>query len=237
MIHPLKVTNLHKSFGVKKVLDGIDLEVKKNEIFGFIGLNGVGKTTSIKIILDLLKSDQGSVELFGKSAILPESRKNLAYLPEKFQPSSQLKGVEFLKFVTGLHKINFDLKEAKRIAKILDLEEAALDLKIGHYSKGMTQKLGLLGTFLSKANLIVLDEPMSGLDPIARMNLKELLIKYKEQGHCIFFSSHILSDIDEICDRIAILDKTKLIFVGEPSEFKKNQNEKNLEKAFVKAIS
>lgn len=236
MSHPLKIVDLHKSFGSKKVLDGINLEVKTNEIFGFIGLNGVGKTTSIKIILDLLKSDSGNVELFGKSAILPESRENLAYLPEKFQPSAQINGVEFLKFVTGLHKVTFDLVEAKRIAKILDLEEAALYSKIGNYSKGMTQKLGLVGTFLSKANLIILDEPMSGLDPIARMNLKELLIKYKEQGHCIFFSSHILSDIDEICDRIAILDKTKLIFVGKPEEFKKIQNEKNLEKAFVKAI-
>lgn len=237
MSHPLKITNLHKSFGSKKVLDDINIEVKKNEIFGFIGLNGVGKTTSIKIILDLLKQDEGKVELFGKNAILPESRENVAYLPEKFQPSAQIKGVEFLKFVTGLHKKTLDLKEAKRIAKILDLEEAALDAKISNYSKGMTQKLGLLGTFLSKANLIILDEPMSGLDPIARMNLKELLITYKEQGHCIFFSSHILSDIDEICDNIAILNKTKLIFTGKPQEFKKLQKEKNLEKAFVKAIS
>ncbi len=237
MINPLKISNLHKSFGAKKVLDGINIEVQKNEIFGFIGLNGVGKTTSIKIILDLLKQDEGSVELFGKNAILPKSRKDLAYLPEKFHPSAQLRGVEFLKFVTGLHKQTFDLKEAKRIAKILDLEEEVLNLKIGNYSKGMTQKLGLLGTFLSKANLIILDEPMSGLDPIARMNLKELLIKYKEQGHSIFFSSHILSDIDEICDRIAILSNTKLIFVGKPQEFKKLQNEQNLEKAFVKAIT
>ena len=236
-IHPLKISNLYKSFGTKKVLDQINLEVKKNEIFGFIGLNGVGKTTTIKIILDLLTADSGEVEIFGKKAILPSSRRDLAYLPEKFQPSNQLKGTEFLKFVTGLHRQKFDLKEAQRIAKILDLDKSALDLKIGHYSKGMTQKLGLLGTFLSKANLIILDEPMSGLDPVARKNLKEQLITYKEEGHAIFFSSHILSDIDEICDHIAILNNTKLIFTGQPQEFKKLQKENNLEKAFVKAIS
>lgn len=234
---PIKISHLHKSFGSKKVLDNINFEVKKNEIFGFIGLNGVGKTTTIKIMLDLLKQDDGKVELFGTNAILPNSRKNVAYLPEKFSPSLQLKGTEFLKFVTGLHQQKLNLNEAKEIAKILDLEEAALNAKIGSYSKGMTQKLGLLGTFLSKANLIILDEPMSGLDPIARINLKEQLISYKEEGHAIFFSSHILSDIDEICDRIAILHGTKLIFVGKPHDFKKLQHsEHNLEKAFVKAI-
>lgn len=237
MAHPIKISNLHKSFGNKKVLDNISFEVNENEIFGFIGLNGVGKTTTIKIILDLLKQDEGGVEIYGKNTVLPESRKDLAYLPEKFHPSVHLSGIEFLKFVTGLHKKKLDLKEAKKIAKILDLEEDALYLKVADYSKGMTQKLGLLGTFLSKANLIILDEPMSGLDPIARINLKEQLKKYKKEGHAIFFSSHILSDIDEICDRIAILSGAKLIFVGKPKDFKKLQKEDNLEKAFVKAIS
>lgn len=237
MTDPLKISNLCKSFGSKKVLDDISFEVKKNEIFGFIGLNGVGKTTTIKIILDLLKQDKGSVNLFGESSILPSSRKNLAYLPEKFSPSLQLKGFEFLNFVSGLHNHKLDLDEARKIAQILDLEQEALNNKIGSYSKGMTQKLGLLGTFLSKAKLIVLDEPMSGLDPIARINLKEQLIRYRDEGHAIFFSSHILSDIDEICDRIAILHGTKIIFVGKPAEFKKMQNcDNNLEKAFVTAI-
>jgi ABC-2 type transport system ATP-binding protein len=236
MYHPIKIANITKAFSGKKILDDISFEVKKNEIFGFVGLNGVGKTTTIKIILDLLEKDGGNVEVFGKDTILPQSREDLAYLPEKFHPSMQLKGVEFLKFVTGLHKKTLDLTEAKKIAKILDLDEAALDIKISKYSKGMTQKLGLLGTFLSKASLIILDEPMSGLDPIARMNLKAQLIKYKKEGHAIFFSSHILSDVDEICDRIAILSKTKLIFVGKPEEFKKTQKETNLEKAFVKAV-
>ncbi len=236
MSHPIKVTNIHKSFGTKKVLDNINIEVKKNEIVGFVGLNGAGKTTTIKIILDLLKQDQGKVKLYGKDSILPDCRKEVAYLPEKFSPSMQLRGVEFLKFVTGLHKKDLNLVEAIEIAKILDLEESALYLKVGKYSKGMTQKLGLLGTFLSKANLIILDEPMSGLDPIARINLKAQLVKYKKEGRSIFFSSHVLSDVDEICDRIAILDKAKLIFVGKSKDFKKLYKEDNLEKAFVKAI-
>lgn len=233
----IEIKNLSKSFGSKKVLDEISLTVNKNEVVGFVGLNGVGKTTTIKSTLNLLDYDSGSIKLFGKDVILPESRKQLAYLPEKFHPSMQLKGYEFLKFVTGLHGKKLDVKEAKRIAKILDLEESALNLKIANYSKGMVQKLGLLGTFLSGASLIILDEPMSGLDPIARINLKQQLIDYKKSGGSIFFSSHILSDIDEICDRIAIISKSKLIFVGKPAEFKDLQSESSLEKAFVKAVS
>ncbi len=233
----IKIKNLHKSFGKNKVLDDINLEVKKKEIFGFVGLNGAGKTTTIKIILNLLNQDQGNVELFGESVILPKSRKDVAYLPEKFHPSMQLKGMEFLKFVTGLHKQDLNQDEAVKMVQLLDLDESALNLKISSYSKGMTQKLGLAGTFLSKANLIILDEPMSGLDPIARINLKDQLVKYKSEDNSIFFSSHVLSDVDEICDRVAILDKAKLIFVGKPSEFKKIHKENTLEKAFVTAIT
>ena len=233
----IKIKNLHKSFGKNKVLDDINLEVKKKEIFGFVGLNGAGKTTTIKIILILLNQDQGNVELFGESVILPKSRKDVAYLPEKFHPSMQLKGMEFLKFVTGLHKQDLNQDEAVKMVQLLDLDESALNLKISSYSKGMTQKLGLAGTFLSKANLIILDEPMSGLDPIARINLKDQLVKYKSEDNSIFFSSHVLSDVDEICDRVAILDKAKLIFVGKPSEFKKIHKENTLQKAFVTAIT
>ena len=232
----IKIQNLHKSFGKKKVLDDINLEVGEKEIFGFVGLNGAGKTTTIKILLNLLKQDQGDVELFGESVILPKSRENIAYLPEKLHPSMQLKGIEFLKFVTGLHKQNLDQEEAIKMVKLLDLDESALNIKISNYSKGMTQKLGLAGTFLSKANLVILDEPMSGLDPIARINLKDQLVKYKNDSNSVFFSSHVLSDVDEICDRVAILDKSKLIFVGKPSEFKKIHKENTLEKAFVSAI-
>ena len=160
----------------------------------------------------------------------------MAYLPEKFQPSNQLKGVEFLKFVTGFHKKKFDLRKAEEIAEILDLKVSALNLRISKYSKGMTQKLGLLGTFLSEAKLIILDEPMSGLDPRARIALKKQLVNYRKAGNSIFFSSHILSDIDEICDRIAIINDGKIVFVGKPEEFRNKHNEGSLEKAFLSEI-
>jgi ABC-2 type transport system ATP-binding protein len=242
---PIRVENIYKSFGSsgafgtsgeKLVLNDVSLEVGENEIFGFIGLNGIGKTTLIKIIIDLLDHDGGGVEIFGVDKTLPEARKNIAYLPEKFQPSTQIKGVEFLKFVAGFHKQKLNLDQAKEIAAALDLNPEALNLKIGSYSKGMTQKLGLLATFLSAAKLIILDEPMSGLDPRARIALKKQLVNYKKAGNSVFFSSHILSDIDEICDRIAILNNGKIVFIGKPSEFKIKHHETNLEKAFLTEI-
>lgn len=233
---PLKINGISKFFGDRKVLDNVSFDVKDNEIFGFVGLNGIGKTTLIKIMLDLLEQDEGEIEIFGKHTILPESRKEIAYLPEKFQPSNQLKGVEFLKFVSGLDNKKLDLERAKEIARNLDLRESALDQRVSKYSKGMNQKLGLLGVFLSNAKLIILDEPMSGLDPRARIALKKQLVNYKKDGNSIFFSSHILSDIDEICDRIAVIDNGKIAFVGTPEEFKQKHQQRNLEEAFLSEI-
>jgi len=233
---PIIIENIYKSFGEKTVLDDINFEVQNNEIFGFVGLNGIGKTTLIKIIIDLLDQDHGEVKIFGKQKFLPGSRKNMAYLPEKFMPSSNLKAIEFLEFVSGFHKKKLDVNKAKILATNLDLDESALYLKVSKYSKGMTQKLGLLGTFLSEAKLIILDEPMSGLDPTARIALKKQLINYQKAGNTIFFSSHILSDIDEICDRIAVLHDKKIVFLGKPAKFKEIHNEDNLEKAFLSEI-
>jgi ABC-2 type transport system ATP-binding protein len=234
---PIIIKNIHKSFSDKTVLDDINFEVLNNEIFGFVGLNGIGKTTLIKIMIDLLDQDHGEVKIFGKEKFLPSSRENVAYLPEKFMPSMNLKGVEFLEFVSGFHKKKLDINKAKELARNLDLDEAALYLKVSKYSKGMTQKLGLLGTFLSEAKLIILDEPMSGLDPTARIALKKQLIDYHKAGNTIFFSSHILSDIDEICDRIAVLHDKKIVFLGKPGDFKRKHQEDDLEKAFLKEIS
>lgn len=238
---PLKIIDLKKHFGDHIVLDGINFELKQNEIFGLIGLNGAGKTTLIKIILDLLNADNGNIEISGISSTLTKSREKLRYLPEKFQASSMLKGLEFLKIFNGFDKsykpTNQDLeKEIFRLADLLSLNKDALNLRVSKYSKGMTQKLGLISTFLGNSNLVILDEPMSGLDPKARIYLKNLLLESKKQNKSVFFSSHILSDIDEICDRIGILCGGKICFIGTPEELKQKHSETSLEKAFLKEI-
>jgi ABC-2 type transport system ATP-binding protein len=233
---PLKISKISKSFE-KPVLENISLEVNSGEVFGFIGLNGIGKTTLIKIILDLLEQDDGEVEIFGVSRILPESRKNLCYLPEKFQPSSHLKGREFLQFSLDFYGKKFDEKKAQDLCLRLGLDFAVLQKKVTSYSKGMVQKLGLMAVFLSEADLIILDEPMSGLDPKARIALKKELIAYKNLGKTIFFTSHILLDMDEICDSIAVLHDKKIAYHGTPQGFKTKHQTESLDKAFLKEIN
>ena len=236
MTHPLKISAISKSFGDRLVLDEVSFSVRKNHIFGFIGLNGVGKTTLIKIILDLLSEDDGFVDIFGVTKILPESRKKIFYLPEKFSPSPYLKGEEFLRFVLDFHGLKLDLVRLRKLCENLDLPFEILKQKVTKYSKGMVQKLGLIATFLSDADLVILDEPMSGLDTKARIKLKRELLDYKKRGKTVFFSSHILSDMDEICDEIAGLDAQKIVFTGTPQALKDKHGEDDLDKAFLRQI-
>lgn len=236
MIKPLAISKISKSFGDKLVLDDVSFEVKKNQIFGFIGLNGVGKTTLIKIILDLLDEDNGLVEIFAVEKVLPSSRKKLFYLPEKFSPSPYLQGDEFLRFVLNFHGLKLDKERLGDICTNLDFPFEMLKHKVTKYSKGMVQKLGLIATFLSDADLIILDEPMSGLDTKARIKLKRELLEYKSRGKTVFFSSHILSDMDEICDEIAVLNASKIVFTGSPEAFKAKHKENDLDKAFLREI-
>lgn len=233
---PLHITEISKEFS-SKVLDKISFGVNNNEIFGFIGLNGQGKTTLIKIILDLLDQDNGEVEIFGVSRVLPEARKKVCYLPEKFHPSIHQTGHDFLNFVLGFYGIKYNEIEGYEICNNLELNYKFLDQKISKFSKGMTQKLGLMAVFLSNADLIILDEPMSGLDPQARIALKKELIAYKNKGKTIFFSSHILSDMDEICDNIAVLHNSKIRYHGSPQGLKDKHSKNNLDQAFLLEIS
>lgn len=227
---PLRVANVCKSFGGQKVLDGISFEIGSGEIFGLIGLNGAGKTTLIKVILDLLRADSGEIFIADKKNTMPDSRRELRYLPEKFQPSPLLKGREFF----DIFNPDAQQDETAKLCNILSFDKSVLDVRISKYSKGMVQKIGLISTFLGNSQIIVLDEPMSGLDPLAHAALKTLLLDSKTKGKSIFFSSHILTDIDEICDRIAILHNAKLIFTGTTSNLK-HQNE-SLEEAFLRKV-
>lgn len=233
---PLLVQNIHKSYGARKVLSDIGFALQPGEIFGLIGLNGAGKTTLIKILLDLIDAQAGEATIFGHRTTHIDARKQLSYLPEKFQPSRYLKGMEYLDLSLSYYGKKLDVQEAKDKAVRLDLDPKVLERRVGSYSKGMGQKLGLLSAFMIDSQLLILDEPMSGLDPSARIKLKNMLLDAKTRGKTIFFSSHILSDIDEICDRIGVIHEGKLFFIGTPQEFKANYGDASLEKAFLKSI-
>lgn len=234
---PLDIRNITKRYGNNLVLDNVSLTLNSGELFGLIGLNGVGKTTLIKNILDLTRPDSGTAYIFGESCANAMARRNISYLPEKFQPSRYLRGREYLELSLSYFGKPFDIERARAEAVKLDLAPKALEQKVGSYSKGMGQKLGLIGALLVDAPFLILDEPMSGLDPRARIMLKERLLECKTAHKTIFFSSHILSDIDEICDRIGVISDSKIIFLGSPQQFKQNHKGETLEKSFLSAIA
>lgn len=233
---PVVLHAISKSFDRKRVLDDVSLTIKNGSIFGLVGLNGVGKTTLIKILLGLLEQSSGLTLLFGQRIEDPATRKLLFYLPEKFHPSVFLKGHEFLSLTLSYYGRPYDHVEACAGAAKLHLEPEALQRKITQYSKGMVQKLGLLSGLLTRAPLFILDEPMSGLDPRARILLKRYLRECAKEGRTIFFSSHILSDIEEICDEMAVLHERKILFHGKPALFRKRYPAQSLETSFLKAI-
>lgn len=233
---PLEVQSVTKTYAKREVLSNIQFSLVPGEIFGLIGLNGAGKTTLIKIMLDLASADKGKVNIFGELSTSVSSRRRLSYLPEKFQPSRYLRGLEYLDLALSYYGKKLDEEQAKAGAAKLDLSPLALEARVGSYSKGMGQKLGLLGAFMVETELLVLDEPMSGLDPSARIKLKDMLLAAKAEQRTVFFSSHILSDIDEICDRIGVIHDGKLFFIGTPGEFKKKHGSDMLERAFLNSI-
>lgn len=228
---PLSINQVNKSFKDHRVLQDISFDVPKGQIFGLVGLNGTGKTTLIKIIIDLLRRDSGDITVLGKDVRDHKNRYNMAYLPEKFTPSTYLKGKEFLQFSASYYKQEYNEEKTFRKSEELGLDPAVLSKMVSKYSKGMSQKLGLLSLFILDVPLIILDEPMSGLDPKARIQLKNVLKSYRDAGNTVFFSSHILADIDEICDNIAVLHDSKIQFTGTPLEFKKGYE--TLEQAFI----
>lgn len=236
MTAPLTIHGISKTFGDHQVLRDVSFALEEGEIFGLIGLNGAGKTTLIKIILNLLTADKGNAQIFGLDSASVEARAKLCYLPEKFQPSRYLKGKEFLTFALSYYGRQADIELARSMADAFDLRSEMLDERVGAYSKGMGQKLGLLSAFMAEVPFLMLDEPMSGLDPSARIKLKRMILDARRKGVSIFFSSHILSDIDEICDRIGVIHDGELLYVGTPKAFKETYEASTLELSFLKAI-
>ena len=232
----IAIRDVHVLYGKLKAVDAIDLEVKTGEMFGLIGLNGAGKTSLIKTLLDLRTQDQGEIKIFGQEVYAKAAKQRLAFLPERFEPPWFLSGMEFLKFSAKLYGKEVSDSECIEYAERISLDTDALKRRVQTYSKGMRQKLGLLGTVLTGCDLLILDEPMSGLDPIARARTKDILLEAKSKGCTIFLSSHILADMDEICDRVSILHNKKIQFTGSPAELKKKTNTQLLEQGFLHYI-
>jgi ABC-2 type transport system ATP-binding protein len=233
---PLNLKKVSVAYTDVPVIADVDLEIRSGEIFGLMGLNGAGKTTMIKAILGLRQQCGGTISIYGKESTSAHSKTRLAYLPEKFEPPWFLTGMEFMKFSLSLYKRPFDRDEIVDAAKRLALDTEALDRKMHTYSKGMRQKLGLMGTLLTGCSLFILDEPMSGLDPKARALVKRMITDMRSLERTIFLSSHILADMDEICDRVAVLHGGGIRYVGTPGELKRRTNKGYLEQAYLEFI-
>jgi ABC-2 type transport system ATP-binding protein len=217
----LKTENLTKVFrrswkrGKFTALDSLSIEVEEGEIFGFLGPNGAGKTTTIKILLRLLKPTSGSAHILGKDVHDAPTRLRVGYMPENPYFYRFLTGEEFLKFYAQLNRIPTSDRK-KRIEELLETVGMAhaRHVPIKEYSKGMVQRIGLAQALMHDPKLVLLDEPMSGLDPIGRKEIRDLIYALKYQGRTIFFCSHILSDVEDICHRVAILHRGKLLKTG-----------------------
>lgn len=233
---PLKITNLYKSYGIKNtVLAEFNLEITAGEFVALVGINGAGKTTLIKAILDFISIDSGSIEMHGRPQTDYHSREHLCFLPEHFKPPYYLTGAEFLSMMSDLYAAGGQT-EIDYYARSLELGPDSLNKPVRQYSKGMAQKLGLIAVLASGRNFMVLDEPMSGLDPKARHQFKKLLWEKKKQGATLFFSTHLLADVGEICDRMAVLHEGHVRFDGTPAECRQRFGTADLESAYMTCI-
>ncbi len=223
-----------KQFSVKNV----SLSIKEGEVFGFLGHNGAGKTTTMKMILGFLNPTEGEIEINGHDSKNVESRKIMGFLPEHVNLYKYLTAREFLRFCGEIFSIESEILEA-RIEDVLitklKFPEEAIDRPIKGYSKGMQQRVGIAQALINDPKLIFLDEPMSGLDPVGRKTVKDLILHLKEEGKTIFFNSHILNDAEILCDKVAIIKQGEIILNGTVEEVTEN-HKKTLEEVFIETM-
>jgi len=233
----LRFQQVVKRYGAASVLHGVDLELRAGECFGLVGVNGAGKTSLIKCLLDFCALDGGSIEIFGQPHHRPAARQPLAFVPERFTPPYYLTGADFMRYLLTLQGLLYQPPAVEAMLAALDLAPDALRRTVRSYSKGMTQKLGLAACLLTRKPLYVLDEPMSGLDPKARALLKDQLRSLRQAGSTVFLTSHALADVDELCDRMAILHDGRIRFTGTPAACRAQYGAATLEQAFLTCIA
>ncbi|MCC6201389.1 MAG: ABC transporter ATP-binding protein [Gammaproteobacteria bacterium] len=232
----LQIVDLAKHYGERAILAGVSLDVQAGECFGLIGANGAGKTTLLRILVDSGPADRGTIRIFGTDHRQVVARRDFAFLPERFAPPPFATGSEWLRLLCALHEVHFDAADTAALCRQFALDDTALERRVGRYSKGMTQKLGLIGCLLVRPKLLILDEPMSGLDPRVRTLVRQRLLAEREQGSTLFFTTHQLSDLDELCDRFAVLHDGRIVFTGTAAEFRAAHGAGDLEQAYLKAI-
>ncbi|KAA0259048.1 ABC transporter ATP-binding protein [Deferribacter autotrophicus] len=221
----IRVNNLYKTFKSKRkkvnALNGMSFTVNKGEILGFLGPNGAGKSTTIKIMMDLIRADRGSAKILGIDSSSPVARLKVGFMPENPQYYDTLTGYDLLMFSAAIFKVdkNVAKKRAWELLEEFELKDAA-KRPIRKYSKGMIQRIGFASTLIHDPEILILDEPMSGLDPMGRVLFKNKMLELNKKGVTIFFSSHIIPDIEDICSRVLIVNRGKVVKSLEKTEIK-----------------
>jgi ABC-2 type transport system ATP-binding protein len=219
-VQAISIRGITKRFGNFTAVNNLCLEAAQGEILGFLGLNGAGKTTTIRILLDLLRPDGGSARIFGHDCQAEGlmARSKIGYLPGEMGVYSDLTGLDVLDLLAGLSGPIPDHKHRHELQERFQLSERDLRCRLREYSTGMKRKLGLIQAFQSDPLLLILDEPTEGLDPLMQEAFYELLAEVKKRGKTVFMSSHLLSEVGRVCDRIALLRKGELVFLSTVEE-------------------
>ena len=238
----IEIKNVSKSYiRGQKVIHNINLEIKDGEILGFIGPNGAGKTTIIKMMTGILDIDEGDILIDGKSIKNDpyEAKKKIGLIPDSPDMFLNLKGIQYLNFMADIYRVSEEERKKiiKDLSKTFEVEDA-LNEKIESYSHGMRQKIVIIGTLLHSPKNWILDEPITGLDPKAIYDLKIMMKDYAKKGNVVFFSTHILEVAENLCDRVVIINKGKIIFTGKIEELKQKMKENtSLEVLFMEIIN
>jgi ABC-2 type transport system ATP-binding protein len=242
MTSVVEINNLHKDYEVgfwrkRKVraLDGLSLTVNQGEIFGFLGANGAGKTTTLKLLMRLIFPTEGTAKILGHDISEVSMHSRIGYLPENPYFYDYLSALEFLNFcgeIFGLSKAERTTR-AKALLSRVKLDESKWSTQLRKFSKGMLQRVGLAQALVNNPEIVFLDEPMSGLDPIGRREVRDLIAELRAEGKTVFMCSHILSDIEVLCDRVAILRSGRLANVGYLNELRQQVAGQNLVEVVV----
>ena len=216
----ISTRGLTKRYGALTALKGLDLDVQSGEIFGFLGLNGAGKTTAIRLLLDFIRPSAGQAFIFGYDCWSQslEVRARVGYLPGELGLYLDLTGLETLDFLAGLNRQPVDPRRRQELCDRLELPRSDLRRRLREYSTGMKRKLGIIQAFQTNPRLLILDEPTEGLDPIMQGAFYELLADVKRAGATVFMSSHVLSEVERVCDRIALLRKGEMVLLSTVEE-------------------
>ena len=236
----IEIKNVSKTYNDNiKAIDNLNLKINDGEIVGFIGLNGAGKTTAIKMMTGILVPDTGTITINGYDIVKDslKAKQIIGYIADNPDMFLKLTGIEFINFIADIYKVPVTIrkKRIKLFGERFGLSDV-LDKPMQGYSHGTRQKMMVVAALVHDPAVWILDEPLIGLDPTSAFELKKMMREHADKGNAVFFSTHVLEVAEKLCDRIAIIDKGKIVFVGTLKELKDKYDKKDLEKLFMEVI-